>query len=562
MDHGDRGNSQVRRGARQSMFAWCLGLLPCGEFCGNMAASSCGFERAASGNATLVDGQGTNGEKKGATVVVMNHGPGACLWPASSPGGRGCPSRCKRGSLELNGSRKPFDAQMRSSMAATPQSSLDCPSQVRFVSSSDLWYEENVAAEATTRRSGKRPDVSPVSASPCVTTVMTAIHGDNMTETTTTMRAWVFTERGDPSNVLQFTTLEKPTLPPRLPLPRDAPVPEEWVLIKTAFVGLNVGAIFQMTLIPQMLRTKTCVPEMDLSGVVEDVWHPEPPAAGSGTCTSSTTPKPFRFSKGVKVVAMLSASHALATGTGALAEYVAVPAKYVARKADSVSFGDAAGCLLAGMTAWQQVHESGAKEGDRVLVNAASGGIGTMVVQMVRNIVGDAGYVAGICSGKNVELVKSLGADEVQKACPSHYVFGNRPFNAIIDTLGHQSLYLGSPAYLVPGGVYSSAGIKPPSFAVPHFLRAVVQMKLNEWWPVSRWLGGVGRLWRGVSMMEPTLEDRQRIVGLLGRGEVRVVRDSVWPFEDAQAAYAHLAGLHARGKVLVKVNAELGDDEA
>ncbi|KAM3544579.1 hypothetical protein ARSEF1564_002562 [Beauveria bassiana] len=375
-----------------------------------------------------------------------------------------------------------------------------------------------------------------------------------------TMRAWVFTDRGDPSRVLRFTTLDKPTLSPRRPLPRDAPEPEEWVLVKTAFAGLNVGAIFQMTLIPQMIRTKTCIPEMDLSGVVEDVWHPDTDDAANRTS--------FRFHKGDKVVAMLPASHSLATGTGALAEYVAIPAKYVAHKPDGVSFGDAAGCLLAGMTAWQQVQESGAKEGDRVLVNAASGGIGTMVTQMVRNVVGGSGYVVGICSGKNVEMVKSLGADEVidytkHDNLPAHLKdrFGSTPFNTIIDTLGHQSLYLGSPAYLVRDGIYSSAGIKPPSFTVPHFLRAVLQMKLNEWWPVSAWLGGVGRLWRGVSMMEPTLADRQRIVGMLGSGQVRVVRDSVWKLEDAQAAYAHLGGLHARGKVLVKVNSDLGDDE-
>ncbi|XWW94944.1 hypothetical protein V2A60_002894 [Cordyceps javanica] len=388
-----------------------------------------------------------------------------------------------------------------------------------------------------------------------------------MSQQKETMRAWVFKERGDPSRVLALTTLDKPALPPRTPLPRDAPRPEEWVLVKTAFVGLNVGAIFQMTLIPPMLRAKACVPEMDLSGVVEDVWHPhEREMTG---CGAPPSPPPFRFSKGDKVVAMLPASHALATGTGALAEYVAVPAKYVAHKPEGVSFGDAAGCLLAGMTAWQQVHESGAKEGDRVLVNAASGGIGTMVVQMARNVVGDSGYVVGICSGKNVEMVKSIGADEVvdytkHDRLPGYLtdVFGNKPFDAIIDTLGHQSLYLGSPSYLVRGGVYSSAGIKPPNFSVPNFLRAVLQMKLNEWWPVSTWLGGVGRLWRGVSMMEPTLEDRKRIVGMLGSGDVRVVRDSVWKFEDAQAAYAHLGGLHARGKVLVKVNADLGDDEA
>lgn len=86
-------------------------------------------------------------------------------------------------------------------------------------------------------------------------------------------------------------------------------------------------------------------------------------------------------------------------------------------------------------------------------------------------------------------------------------------------------------------------------------------MKLNEWWPVSRWLGGVGRLWKGVSMMEPTLEDREAIIGMLGRGEVKVVRDSVWSFEEADKAYEKLGGRHARGKVMVKVDAGVGDDE-
>ncbi|UKZ46132.1 hypothetical protein TrVGV298_000330 [Trichoderma virens] len=86
-------------------------------------------------------------------------------------------------------------------------------------------------------------------------------------------------------------------------------------------------------------------------------------------------------------------------------------------------------------------------------------------------------------------------------------------------------------------------------------------MKLNEWWPVSRWLGGIGRLWRGVSMMEPTLEDRQRIADMLGAGQIRVVRDSIWRFEDAKEAYAKLGALHASGKVLVRVDETVGDDE-
>ncbi|KPM37116.1 hypothetical protein AK830_g9448 [Neonectria ditissima] len=368
-------------------------------------------------------------------------------------------------------------------------------------------------------------------------------------------KAWVFSQRGLPWEVLTLATRPTPTLPPPLPLPRDVPSPEEWLLIKTSFAGLNPGAIFQMTLVPPMLRARTGnVPEMDLSGTVVDVWHPD-----------AATP---RFAKGDKVAAKLPANHALPTGTGALAEYVRLPARYAVRKPDAVSFGDAAGCLVPALTARQMVREAGVKRGDRVLVNAASGGIGTVVVQMLRKVVGETGCVVGICSGKNAELVKSLGADEVidytqHNPLSAHLTtrFSTSPFNAIIDTLGHQALYLASPAYLVPAGAYSSVGIKPPTFFVPDFLRAVVQMKLNEWWPVSRWLGGVGRRWCGVSMMAPTLEDRQAVVDMLAAGDVRLVRDSVWSFGQAKEAYARLGGLHARGKVLVKVDGAVGDDE-
>lgn len=62
-------------------------------------------------------------------------------------------------------------------------------------------------------------------------------------------------------------------------------------------------------------------------------------------------------------------------------------------------------------------------------------------------------------------------------------------------------------------------------------------------------------------MMEPTLEDRERIAEMLRDGQIRVVRDSVWRFEDVKEAYAKLGGLHARGKILVRVDEAVGDDE-
>ncbi|KAK5993920.1 Reticulon-4-interacting protein 1 [Cladobotryum mycophilum] len=312
-----------------------------------------------------------------------------------------------------------------------------------------------------------------------------------------TSKTWTFSQRGNPSD------------------------PEEWLLIKVAFAGLNVGSIFQMTLIPPFLRSKTCIPEMDLSGTVLDVWHPDAPnpvssSSSAANANANTNAKNPRFKKGDKIIAMIPASHSLSTGTGALAQHILLPARYAAHKPPPPP----------SPTPPAQVLESGAAPGHRVLVNAASGGIGTMAVQILRRVVGDGGHIVGICSARNVDLVRSLGADEVidytqHTDLPAHLTerFSSNPFNTIIDTLGHQSLYLSSPAYLLPSGVYSSVGIKPPNFSVPNFLRAVWQMKLNEWWPVSTWLGGAGRLWHGVSMMQPTLEDRERIVGMLGRGK-------------------------------------------
>lgn len=157
-----------------------------------------------------------------------------------------------------------------------------------------------------------------------------------------------------------------------------------------------------MTLVPAFVRRSECVPEMDLSGTVVDVWHPA---------------QDPRFKKGDRVIAMLPADFTIPTGTGALAEYVRIPARYAVRKPESVSFGDGAGALLTGLTARQMVMEAGVEKSGRVLVNAASGGIGTMVVQMVRGIVGEQGLVVGVCSSKNADMVKSLGADEV-RCCP------------------------------------------------------------------------------------------------------------------------------------------------
>ncbi|TFB04609.1 hypothetical protein CCMA1212_004086 [Trichoderma ghanense] len=281
---------------------------------------------------------------------------------------------------------------------------------------------------------------------------------------------------------------------------------------------------------------------MDLNGQDPNNNTDVTPSSSRSTKANPQT----RFRKGDKVMALLPASHALPTGTGALAEHVAIPARFAAHKPASAPFSDAAGCLLTGMTAHQLV-QSGVQPGDGVLVNAASGGIGTLV-----------GLVVGICSGRNAQMVERLGADEVvdytlhqhnsnnnnnnnnNNKLPAHLatLFQTTPFNAITDTLGHQSLYAHSPAYLLPAGTYASVGTKPPDFSLPNFLRAICQMNAQRVVAVIP----LARRRRASLAGCPSLEDRQRIADLLGKGHVRVVRDSVWRFEDAREAYARLAG--------------------
>jgi NADPH:quinone reductase-like Zn-dependent oxidoreductase len=257
----------------------------------------------------------------------------------------------------------------------------------------------------------------------------------------------------------------------------------------------------------------------------------------------------------------------LATGTGALAELVAIPAQYAVRRPPRVRSADAAGALLPGMTAHELVAAAKLKPGDRVLVNAAAGGIGSLVTQMVRRAVGSEGHIVGVCGSKNQALARELGADEVidytlHPDLAGHLTttFSSRPFAAIIDAIGIHALFAASPSYLRPDGVYSSVGVRPPDFSFPSFLRAVLRMKLNEYWPASSYLGGFGRAWHGVAVMAPTLGDRQRVMDLLAAGELRVVRDSIWAFGDVKEAYERLMTGHVSGKVLVKVNAELDDD--
>ena len=210
------------------------------------------------------------------------------------------------------------------------------------------------------------------------------------------MRAWIHTRRGPPSTILSLSkTMKAPTL--------TSPTS---VLIRVSHAALNPGGSIFMQLCPFIFRASPAIPELDFSGTI--------------TRIGSDVPSARNLKPGTQVFGSVPISAHTGSSSGALAEYVVVPADYVIPKPVNVSFEEVAGLPVAGSTALAVVEKARLKRGDSVLVNGASGGVGSMVIQMVRDAVGESGTVVAICSRKNFEMVKQLGADEVSTQDISH----------------------------------------------------------------------------------------------------------------------------------------------
>lgn len=155
-----------------------------------------------------------------------------------------------------------------------------------------------------------------------------------------------------------------------------------------------------MQICPSFLRAKPAIPELDFSGIVVDV--------------GSDVPASRNLAAGVPVFGSVLVGPHVSAGIGSLAEYVVVPATGVVRKPENLTLEKAAGLGVSGCTMLALMDRAKLEKGDKVLVNGASGGIGSMVVQLAKEAVGETGRVVAICSGANVEMVKKLGADEVR----------------------------------------------------------------------------------------------------------------------------------------------------
>ena len=316
------------------------------------------------------------------------------------------------------------------------------------------------------------------------------------------MKAFVYDKYGSP-DVLELREAAKP-----------APNADQ-VLVRVLAVSVNPADWHSMRGKPLFshatlgwLRPKHRILGVDIAGKVE--------AVGSGVT---------RFKPGDEVYANL-----LDHGFGGFAEYASVPVDVMALKPANLSFEEAAAVPMAAVTALQGVgHHGAVQPAQSVLINGASGGVGTFAVQIAKSYGAE---VTGVTSTRNIDLVRSLGADHVVDYTTTDFTRGGRGYDLVLDTVGNRSASDLKRA-LAAGGKAAVTGFTS----------------------VGKLLGVSLRGGKALAQVQAhvTTKDLELLSELIEAGKVRPQIDRRYPFAEIPAAIAYLEQGRARGKVVVGV---------
>lgn len=204
---------------------------------------------------------------------------------------------------------------------------------------------------------------------------------------------------------------------------------------------------------------------------------------------------------------------------GAAAEYTLVPEEFLAPKPNTLGHIESAAIPLAALTAWQGLFDHGnLTGGERVLIHGAAGGVGHFAVQLAH---GRGAYVIGTASTANVDHVLELGADQAVDHTQVRFEDVVDPVDLVFDTAGGDRLER-SPAVLRPGGRIVSVASEPPGDGV-YFV------------------------------VEPNRAQLEELARLVDQGELRPAIDSVFPLEDARAAFERSMARGKSGKVVLRI---------
>jgi NADPH:quinone reductase-like Zn-dependent oxidoreductase len=229
--------------------------------------------------------------------------------------------------------------------------------------------------------------------------------------------------------------------------------------------------------------------------------------------------------------------------SGAFAEYVCPRAAgSVALKPAGVTFEQAASINIAGITALQAVRDKGkVQPGQKVLINGASGGVGTFAVQIAKSFGAD---VTGVCSGRNIDLVRSLGADHVIDYTKEDFTKGDQKYDVMLDNVANHSLSE-CRRVLTPNGIYVliGGGGANEQGLLGGLAKALKASLLAKF--VSQKMG--------MMMAEPTNKDLTLLAEMVESGKLKPVIDRTYKLDQLPDAIRYVEQGHARGKVVVTV---------
>jgi alcohol dehydrogenase len=237
-------------------------------------------------------------------------------------------------------------------------------------------------------------------------------------------------------------------------------------------------------------------------------------------------------------------------GIGTFAEQIAVDEKFVALKPQTISHAEAASLPLVGLTTLQGFGRAGARAGQRILIHAGSGGVGTFAVQYAKHL---GLHVTSTTSAKNADFVKSLGADRVIAYDRENYLEQGGDYDIVYDTLGGAFTVDAFKLVKRGGVVISLSGPPDRDFAQREGAGSLVSVAV---WLMGRKIyaasakAGAAYCWY---FTEPNGDQLRDIAALVDAGAIKPVIDREFAFEQLPAALTYLEAGRARGKVVLKV---------
>lgn len=236
---------------------------------------------------------------------------------------------------------------------------------------------------------------------------------------------------------------------------------------------------------------------------------------------------------------------------GTFAEFVAVKAASVARKPGNLDMMEAASLPLVALTAWQALVETArVKPGQKVFIQAGSGGVGTVAIQLAKHL---GAFVATTTSTANVAWVKDLGADVVIDYRQQNFATELRDYDVVLNSLGKDELFR-SLQILRPGGhLISISGPPTPAFATARGLAWPVKQVMRL---LSHRIRSKARQ-RGVDytflFMRADGDQLGEITALVESGALRPVIDRMFPFQQTESALAYVESGRTKGKVVIEM---------